>query len=253
MTEIKEVLAQFTTDVIGNVIFGLELNTLDDPDSKFRKMGRRFFGRGSNLLIKMFFLTSFRSLAQKLRLKLIPTEISVFFKGIVEQTVEYRLKNKIERNDVMNLLLKAESEDGKLTMDELAAQCFVFFIAGFETSSSTSTFVLYNLALNQDIQEQLRDEIKEVLAGNDEKITYETMKEMKLLQMVINGKEVAEFINFSSIFSSLRIPSNVSTHLSTYQEVIKGIQNPKLELNNPKKYRNLNSGPRYSQRSRILP
>lgn len=48
--------------------------------------------------------------------------------------------------------------------------------------------MLYSLALNQDVQEKLRDEIKVVLAKNGGAITYEGMNEMKYLQMVIDGE-----------------------------------------------------------------
>lgn len=61
-------------------------------------------------------------------------------------------------------------------------------IAGFETSSSTSCFVLYLLALNQDIQEKLRNEITTVLAKHNDEITYEAVQEMKYMQMVIDGE-----------------------------------------------------------------
>lgn len=50
------------------------------------------------------------------------------------------------------------------------------------------TFALYELALNQEIQEHLRDEIKRVIASHDDKITYEGMLEMKYLQMVLDGE-----------------------------------------------------------------
>lgn len=50
------------------------------------------------------------------------------------------------------------------------------------------TFVLYELALNQDIQERLRNEMKTILAGTDNKITYDAMIQMKYLQMVIDGQ-----------------------------------------------------------------
>lgn len=50
------------------------------------------------------------------------------------------------------------------------------------------TFCLYELALNPDVQEKLRLEIREVLSENDDKLTYESILEMKYLQMVIDGK-----------------------------------------------------------------
>lgn len=191
--EMKEVLAQFTTDVIGNIAFGLEMKSIDNPDSKFRQMGRKIFGKNSNFLIKLFFLTSFRDLARKLKLKLLPKDVSDFFRGIVKDTVEYRKNNKIERSDFLDLLIKAKegSTDGeKLTVDQIAAQCFLFFIAGFETSSSTATFVLYNLVKHSDVQERVREEILEVISRNENKLTYDGIMEMKYLQMVIDGKRL---------------------------------------------------------------
>jgi cytochrome P450 family 6 len=58
---------------------------------------------------------------------------------------------------------------------------------GFETSSTTATFVLYNLATHPDIQEKVREEITSTIARNDGNITFETMQEMKYLNMVVEG------------------------------------------------------------------
>lgn len=50
------------------------------------------------------------------------------------------------------------------------------------------TFTLYELALNPDIQEILRDDIRSTLSKYENQLTYEAMLEMKYLQMVIDGK-----------------------------------------------------------------
>jgi cytochrome P450 family 6 len=197
--EAKDCMAKITTDVIGNVAFGLEINSIKDNDSQFCKMGRKIFG-GNNFQLKALFLTSFRDLGRKLRIKLFPNELSSFFLTTIRDTVDYRIKNKIERNDFMNLLLKmhtSESESGStLTFNELAAQCFVFFIAGFDPSSILSSSLLYNLALHQDVQEKLRNEIKSVMKKHNDEITYEGMKEMIYLQAVIDGR-IMKINNFS--------------------------------------------------------
>lgn len=58
----------------------------------------------------------------------------------------------------------------------------------FETSSTTMTFALYELSLNPDVQDKLREEILANLEKHENIVTYESMIEMKYLQMVIDGK-----------------------------------------------------------------
>ena len=60
-----------------------------------------------------------------------------------------------------------------ISMDSLAAQAFFFYLGGFQTSSTTMTFCLYELSLHQDIQDRLREVIDVILQKHDGKLTYE--------------------------------------------------------------------------------
>lgn len=64
---------------------------------------------------------------------------------------------------------------------------FVFFVAGFDTSTTAMNFALYELARDQEVQEKLRKEINHVLELNNGQLTYEAIKEMKYLQQVFDG------------------------------------------------------------------
>jgi cytochrome P450 family 6 len=75
-----------------------------------------------------------------------------------------------------------------LSAKELAAQAFVFFSAGFETSATTMSFCLYELALNTDIQDRLRNEIDAVLEKHGGSCTYEAIQEMNYLDKTVSGK-----------------------------------------------------------------
>jgi cytochrome P450 family 6 len=69
---------------------------------------------------------------------------------------------------------------------KMAAQAVVFFSAGNDTTSITLTFALYELALNQDMQDRLRQELKENCDDNGD-FTYEVLQKMKYLDMVLKG------------------------------------------------------------------
>lgn len=186
--EVTDLLGRFTTDVIGTCAFGLECNSLRDPEAKFLKMGQEsIIGRYSLAMVGL--KIAFPKIARFLHMKNNKDEVIDFFMKIVHETVEYREKNNIQRNDFMNMLIEMKNKPNpELTIDELAAQCFIFFLAGFETSSTAMAYALYELAFNQDIQERLRTEIEGVLQGHKGEFTYACMADMKYLDQVIYGK-----------------------------------------------------------------
>lgn len=77
------------------------------------------------------------------------------------------------------------NEKGILTEDEIIAQCFLFFVAGFDTSSNTMAYALYELAKHPEIQDKVREEIRQVIKKYDGKLTYEGVKELELTEKVI--------------------------------------------------------------------
>lgn len=60
-------------------------------------------------------------------------------------------------------------------------------MAGYETSSTTMLFALYELALNPDIQSKLRMEIQKAFKMH-KAFTYEMMMDIPYLDQTINGK-----------------------------------------------------------------
>lgn len=64
----------------------------------------------------------------------------------------------------------------------------MFFVAGFETSSTTIQFALYELSRNPEIQETAREEILRILKKYQGKITYDGVHEMEYLGRIIDGE-----------------------------------------------------------------
>uniref|UniRef100_A0A0K8UTZ0 Putative cytochrome P450 6a14 n=1 Tax=Bactrocera latifrons TaxID=174628 RepID=A0A0K8UTZ0_BACLA len=197
--EVKELSARYTTDVIGTCAFGIECNSLSDPNAAFRCYGRSIFEKPRHSQLIQALIIFNPKIAKKLRFKLLNDEVSEFFIDAVRKTVEYRIKNKVKRNDFMDMLIDMMAEDQEsaakhegidlsqgLTLLQMAAQAFVFFIAGFHTSSTTMSFCLYELAMNPEIQDKLREEIVNVLSAHKNEVTYEALKEMSYLEKVVN-------------------------------------------------------------------
>lgn len=202
--DIKDSLGCFMTDVIGSCAFGTEMNTLNDPNSKFRYYGKKVFETLASNMPKRIFINTYPKFASRLGFSMENKEITNFFFGFVKNVIEYRERNNYRRNDFLQILIdlkNSDKEEERLTITEITAQCYIFFLAGFETSSSTLTFALYELAKNKDIQDKVREEIKTVLSKHDGDITYESLKQMKYIGQVLDGNCFVLFCSLSFFLS----------------------------------------------------
>lgn len=73
------------------------------------------------------------------------------------------------------------------TEKELVAQCFLFFLAGFDTVSTALGFLMYELMRNREVQERLYEEIAEIDQRLDGKpLTYDAVQGMRYMDMVVS-------------------------------------------------------------------
>lgn len=63
----------------------------------------------------------------------------------------------------------------------------MFFSAGYETTSNTALFCLYELACNSDIQDKVYSELFDILEEHSGEISYQALQEMSYMEQVING------------------------------------------------------------------
>ncbi|CAH1787502.1 unnamed protein product, partial [Owenia fusiformis] len=64
----------------------------------------------------------------------------------------------------------------------------IFILAGYDTVSTTISWAAYEMALHQDIQEKVYEEVMEVTDGEEE-ITYEMLQKMTYLESVIEESQ----------------------------------------------------------------
>lgn len=90
--------------------------------------------------------------------------------------------------------LKHHSSDRNLNLffaelkgDALVAQAAIFFTAGFESNATTIAFTLCEMALQPHLQTRLRNEILDSMEKNQGKLSYEDIKDMEYMHMVVSG------------------------------------------------------------------
>ncbi|GJQ77925.1 Cyp6a9 [Trypoxylus dichotomus] len=185
----KDVLARFTTDVIGSCAFGLECNSFKSEESEFRAHGKKLFIPNWPRRIRILLIAFLPHLSKKIGIPIFERSLTDFYMNVVKTMVKYREENSVVRNDFMQILLElknAKNEEERLTIEEIAAQAFVFFLAGFETSSTLMNFCLFELTQNEDVQEKVRADILNTLKKHGGKLTYESVMDMKYLGQVID-------------------------------------------------------------------
>ncbi|KAK5644735.1 hypothetical protein RI129_006035 [Pyrocoelia pectoralis] len=205
--DMKDVISKLSLDVIGSCAFGLDCNSLKSFNNDLQKYGSRFFHdqsiKGSIIHLISIVCPDF---FHYINVNIHDKEMTKFFTTLVEDVVQYREENGIVRKDIMHLLLQLKNNgeirendaEGAtnvvagdmntletLTLRELMAQCFVFFVAGFETTSFATTCCMYELSVNESFQDKVREEMNRVLHETDGKITYEILTKMKFLEKCI--------------------------------------------------------------------
>ncbi|XP_039312861.1 probable cytochrome P450 6a14 [Solenopsis invicta] len=190
---------RYTTDVIMSTAFGVKSNCIEESNNQYRIQRKKYFGITPIKVALIFYMPQVMNF---LSIPATPPSVTKFYINMFRENVEYRKAHHIVRHDFMNLLIQlmdrdfVDPEDNKtiinessnitkLTMEEAAAQSFIFFAAGFETSATTMTFALYELAQQHDIQDKTRNEIDEVLTKHGE-LTYDAVNDMTYLQKVIS-------------------------------------------------------------------
>ncbi|BES96842.1 cytochrome P450 [Nesidiocoris tenuis] len=198
--EVKDLCGRFSMDVIASCAFGLDLDIMNNPQSEFYKIGRSSFM--PSYFLKIFFLLQpfLASVYKKLGMGMIPKSMMDFFVNAVDETLAYREKNNVQRPDFLHLLTELKKKDDDLVKKKeldpndpvvfdhhsLVSNAFVFFAAGYETTATTLSYLLYELALNQDKQQILYDDITNVLEKHKGEYSFEAIAEMSYLEQAVS-------------------------------------------------------------------
>ncbi|KAK9501873.1 hypothetical protein O3M35_012515 [Rhynocoris fuscipes] len=208
--DMKEYISCFAMDVIGSCAYGIDSKNLSQPDNEFRTMGKKSFEFGFLQMVKFLILEMFPKLAEMLKLTLTRRDVGEYFCKIIRDTIDYRKKNGVVRNDFLQMFMTLKdkgsielhtkdpdddylqletssytNENFEFTEDIMIGNAFTFLNAGFEATSGVILFTLYELGKNLEIQNKVRKEIQKHVEEAGGILTYDALKKMAYLEQCV--------------------------------------------------------------------
>jgi len=217
--DMKDAGGKMTLDAIATAGFGIETNSFDNPENTFRIQALTLVGAPGYIskffMVKFLILLIFPRLGKLLNIGFMPLSAVKFFADILRKTYHHRLETGERRNDIIDLIVdeikaskdKTKREDMKLddgaeetTVDTsglksltesgfdeetlLISNAILFFFAGFDSTAAGFSMVCHKLALYQEYQQRVFDEIEEVI-GDDEP-TFAKLQDLKYMDKFIS-------------------------------------------------------------------
>ncbi|CAK1541468.1 unnamed protein product [Leptosia nina] len=203
--EVRNLMSRYTIDCIGSCAFGVNAKAmnLEDTNNPFVKIGQKIFENTNYRGFKVVSRVIWPSIFYNLGLKAFPSEIPAFFDNLLKNVFQQRQYTNSGRHDFVDLLLdlkankfitgdsinnlKGEAKKTSMEVDDelLSAQCMLFFAAGFETSATTLSFLLFELAKHPEIQKRALEEVDNYFKKHD-KLAYECVAETPFIDACIN-------------------------------------------------------------------
>ena len=221
--DIKDLMGKFSMDALASCAFGVDSGSFTNlnSDSEFVKHAKIIFNFVSASAIitntiaiftpavvkKFFYNLGFKNFATVANIK-----SHKFFFGVAEASIKQRKESKTRRNDLIDLMIDAtegtfdsvedeksydnkseiepnllkrhEKKSKEIDYDMAISTAGIMLVVGYDTTATTMSWILYELALNQDCQDTLLEEIEN--AKRSGSLSYDTIQSLPYLDAVIH-------------------------------------------------------------------
>ncbi|XP_025971986.2 cytochrome P450 3A12-like isoform X2 [Dromaius novaehollandiae] len=196
----KDIFGAYSMDVVASTSFSVNIDSMNNPSDPFVTNIKKFlkFNFLNPLVLLIVLFPFVVPVLEKMNVTLLPSGATNFFKNTFSKMKKERRKGcHKDRVDFLQLMVDSQSSGGSsnpaeesnsyktLSDEEILAQALTFVFAGYETTSSTLSYISYHLATHPDVQQRLQDEIDANLPSKAAP-TYSALVQMEYLDMVVN-------------------------------------------------------------------
>ncbi|CAG9102333.1 unnamed protein product [Plutella xylostella] len=232
--DVSSLMMRYTLDCICSSTLGIDPTALSTTPSNhpFVHVGRMIFSTSTYRGIQTVFRAVWPNIFYGLGFKMFPNDITDFFLSVIKKQLQEREDERQNRHDLIDFVAKLQKEEYitgdsihnllknsapekiKMKIDDvlLVTQVVSIFAAGFETSATTMSFVLFELAKNPEIQQRVLDEIDQYNATKQGGLNYTCITELPYLYQCI--QETLRLypslqVVTREVFKSYRFPNGV--------------------------------------------
>jgi cytochrome P450 len=220
-------LRRFTVDVTSSLVFGHDLNTLEEEgDIIQRHLDKVFPALARRILTPIAYWRWFKLPADR-KLDAAMTEVLKLVNDLVAEARARVTANGAEPTKSANLLdamVAAQSDDATAFTDaEIVGNTLTMLLAGEDTTANTLAWMMHLMAVHPEVQDKMRAEVDRVLSGVERPADFASTEELHYVEAaaheVMRLKPVAPIVglesNADTVIGDVRVPKGTGVYLLT--------------------------------------
>lgn len=108
--EVRNLFGNLTTDMISSTAYGLDVNSVNNPECEFRQQGRKIFEFDFFRGMEIFMIFFYPDISRFINLNFFGKKTSVFLREVFWDTINHRMKSGQKRGDLIDTLIDLRKE-----------------------------------------------------------------------------------------------------------------------------------------------